>query len=42
MTLKIPEYINNIAPYVAGKTIDEVEREYGISDSVKLASNENP
>ncbi len=42
MTLKIPSYIQNIAPYVAGKPIDEVEREYGITNSVKLASNENP
>ncbi len=42
MTLKIPEYIKNIAPYVAGKPIAEVEREYGIANSIKLASNENP
>ena len=31
-----------IAPYKAGKPIDEVKREFGISDVVKLASNENP
>ncbi|MBE7028392.1 MAG: histidinol-phosphate transaminase [Ruminococcaceae bacterium] len=31
-----------IAPYVAGKPIDEVKREFSISDVVKLASNENP
>jgi histidinol-phosphate aminotransferase len=42
MALKIPDYIEKISPYVAGKPIDEVEREYGISNSVKLASNENP
>lgn len=42
MALKIPDYIKHIAPYVAGKPIDEVEREYGITNSVKLASNENP
>lgn len=42
MALLIPGYIKDIAPYVAGKPIDEVEREYGISNSVKLASNENP
>jgi len=29
-------------PYVPGKPLDELEREYGISDAVKLASNENP
>jgi histidinol-phosphate aminotransferase len=31
-----------IAPYVPGKPIEELEREYGVSDCVKLASNENP
>ncbi len=31
-----------IAPYVPGKPIEELEREYGIHDSIKLASNENP
>lgn len=41
-TLKIPDHISNISPYVAGKPIAEVEREYGIANSVKLASNENP
>ena len=42
MNLKIPDYILEIAPYVPGKPIEELEREYGISGSVKLASNENP
>ncbi|MGD9246748.1 MAG: histidinol-phosphate transaminase [Desulfobacteraceae bacterium] len=42
MPLKIPEHINEIAPYTAGKPIAEVEREYGIKNSIKLASNENP
>jgi histidinol-phosphate aminotransferase len=31
-----------IHPYVPGKPISEVAREYGIEDIVKLASNENP
>lgn len=31
-----------IKPYVPGKPIEEVERELGISDVIKLASNENP
>lgn len=31
-----------IAPYVPGKPIEEVERELGLTDVVKLASNENP
>jgi histidinol-phosphate aminotransferase len=34
--------IANLKPYVPGKPISELERELGISDSVKLASNENP
>jgi histidinol-phosphate aminotransferase len=42
MALKIPDHINHIAPYVAGRPISEVEREYGIKNSIKLASNENP
>jgi histidinol-phosphate aminotransferase len=29
-------------PYAPGKPIEEVEREFGIANSVKLASNENP
>ncbi|MBN1591805.1 MAG: histidinol-phosphate transaminase [Candidatus Coatesbacteria bacterium] len=31
-----------IRPYKPGKPIDEVQRDLGISDAVKLASNENP
>lgn len=42
MKLKIPDYIQAIDPYVPGKPLETLEREYGISDSVKLASNENP
>ncbi|MES9967034.1 MAG: aminotransferase class I/II-fold pyridoxal phosphate-dependent enzyme, partial [Sedimenticola sp.] len=34
--------IANLKPYVPGKPISELERELGITDSVKLASNENP
>ncbi len=34
--------IQALQPYQPGKPIDELEREYGISDAVKLASNENP
>jgi histidinol-phosphate aminotransferase len=29
-------------PYLPGKPVDELEREYGIRGSIKLASNENP
>lgn len=31
-----------LTPYVPGKPVSELERELGIRDSVKLASNENP
>lgn len=34
--------IRQLQPYQAGKPIDELERELGISNIVKLASNENP
>ena len=34
--------VRSLAPYVPGKPLEELEREYGITDSVKLASNENP
>ena len=34
--------INQIVPYEPGKPIEEVEREYGLSRVIKLASNENP
>jgi histidinol-phosphate aminotransferase len=40
--LKVPEYIRKLAIYVPGKPIEEVQRELGVSDIVKLASNENP
>ncbi len=42
MKIKIPANIDEIIPYVAGKPTEEVERELGISGSIKLASNENP
>jgi len=34
--------IENVTPYPPGKPIEELERESGIADSIKLASNENP
>ncbi|MEW6337979.1 MAG: histidinol-phosphate transaminase [Acidobacteriota bacterium] len=37
-----PDYIRKLAVYVPGKPIEEVQRELGVSDIVKLASNENP
>lgn len=40
--IKPPEYVSSVKPYVAGKPVEELERELGIKDSIKLASNENP
>jgi histidinol-phosphate aminotransferase len=37
----VPEYIRELAPYVPGKPIEEVERELKTT-AIKLASNENP
>ena len=34
--------VRDLAPYVPGKPVEELERELGISGSVKLASNESP
>lgn len=34
--------IFTLKPYVPGKPIDEVKRELGLEDIIKLASNENP
>lgn len=41
MALVIPT-IEGLLPYEGGKPIEELSRELGISDAVKLASNENP
>lgn len=38
----VPDHIASIKPYVPGKPIEELERELGITNSIKLASNENP
>lgn len=42
MKPRAPEHIAAITPYPPGKPIEELERELGISGSIKLASNENP
>jgi histidinol-phosphate aminotransferase len=42
MSLPILKYLGEIPPYVPGKPIEEVARELGVTDAVKLASNENP
>ena len=34
--------VQSLSPYQAGKPIEELERELGITNIIKLASNENP
>ena len=38
----VPKHIKQLSPYQAGKPIEEVQRELGLTRIVKLASNENP
>ncbi len=40
--IPVSDNIKTLTPYVPGKPIDELERELGITGSIKLASNENP
>jgi histidinol-phosphate aminotransferase len=44
MALKdiVNPHVRSLAPYEPGKPIEELERELGISGSIKLASNESP
>ena len=38
----VPPYIASLHPYEAGRSAEDVERDYGVANAVKLASNENP
>src|SRR5580692_2303958 len=38
----VPPYIEALRPYQAGRSIEEVQRAYGLTHISKLASNENP
>lgn len=40
--MKVGAHIERLIPYVPGKPVEELEREMGIKNAVKLASNENP
>jgi len=42
LRLLVPEWIRTLVPYPPGMPIEELERELGIHDSIKIASNENP
>ncbi len=39
---RIPEHIQALRPYIAGKPVEELAREKGLTRIIKLASNENP
>ena len=41
-TVTVADHIARLRPYVPGKPIEEVQRELGLTDVIKLASNENP
>jgi histidinol-phosphate aminotransferase len=38
----VPPYIESLEPYKPGKQAAEIQREYGLTNVIKLASNENP
>jgi histidinol-phosphate aminotransferase len=38
----VPQHIQSLEPYKAGKTIEELQHELGLEKVIKLASNENP
>lgn len=41
MKLRVSNNIKTLVPYPPGKPIEELEREYGVTGSIKMASNEN-
>lgn len=38
----VPPYVERLTPYSPGKPLEELERELGIKNAIKLASNESP
>ena len=38
----VPPYIESLRPYEAGRTIESVRKQYGLTHVAKLGSNENP
>jgi histidinol-phosphate aminotransferase len=39
---RVPDHLLGLVPYQPGRSIEEVERELGLSGTIKVASNENP
>jgi len=42
MSALVSPSIESLLPYEGGKPVEELARELGITDAIKLASNENP
>jgi histidinol-phosphate aminotransferase len=42
MSRLVSASIESLLPYEGGKPVEELAREFGITDAIKLASNENP
>jgi len=42
LKLDLSEHLKKLKPYVSGKPIEQTKREFGLSEVIKLASNENP
>jgi histidinol-phosphate aminotransferase len=42
LTALVLPHLTQLTPYQAGKPLEELERELGLTDAIKLASNENP
>ena len=40
--VRVKEELRDLQPYKPGKPVDEVKRELGLKEAIKLASNENP
>ena len=38
----VPPYIESLRPYEPGRSVEDVQREYGLTNVAKMASNENP
>lgn len=42
LSSRVRKAVHRLKPYVPGKPIEEVQREMGLTEVIKLASNENP
>ncbi len=42
MKLQVPDYIASVIPYEQGMPIEDLQDQRGLSDVIKMASNENP